>query len=137
MDFDILVGKGTLSGFDTGTKKKKIHSWSEELTGYEFAVFTLSGQTFLAVEDLCDGYRSSMLKFEKTRRKVKNSFDPVDVFCRHRENGTHSGKDDVLEIYNLNTGKLILEIGVSNIDDYYPSCVCNWTPENIGEQNDR
>lgn len=134
MDFDVLIGKGTLSGFDTGSEKIKMNEWSDELTDCDVAVFTLSGQTFLAVEDPSDGYRSSMFKFEKTRRKVKNSFDLVDVFCRHREIGAYSGKDDVLEIYNLNTGKLILEIGVSNIDDYYPSWVCNWTPENIGEK---
>lgn len=132
--FETLIGKATLSGFDIGYEKIKKYNFDDELTNCETAVFVLNGQTFIAIEDPSDSYRSSMLKFEKTRRKVKNTFPEIDVFCRHRERGEYYGKDDVLEIYNLHTGKIILEIGVSNVDDYYPNWVCNWTPENIGLQ---
>jgi hypothetical protein len=29
------------------------------------------------------------------------------------------------------TGKVVLEVGTDNTEDYYPYCVMNWSPENL------
>lgn len=53
------------------------------------------------------------------------------MVARIRTKGEYSGTDDVLELLDVANGKLILEVGTSNVDDYYPGFVATWTPENM------
>ena len=38
-------------------------------------------------------------------------------------------KTDILELIDVVTGKLVLEVGTDYSDDYYPSFVANFNPE--------
>lgn len=63
--------------------------------------------------------------------ECKNTFEPLQVFCIHISK-SRSGYDnaDLLEMYLMN-GALVLTVGTDNSDDYYPSFVTDWQPENI------
>ncbi len=41
------------------------------------------------------------------------------------------GNNDVIQFYDFITDKLVLEIGTENYDDWYPTCIMNWYPENL------
>lgn len=124
-DFKLLVGKKKLSGVDVTSQSVN----GEDVTS---VVFILDKVKYKVIEDLNDGYRSSACSPEIVRDKVKNSFPSVDVLCRHKTKGYNIGEDDILELLSLKTGQTILEIGTHNIDDYYPSFVCNFSAEAIG-----
>lgn len=100
--------------------------------GDDLMRIVLNGQTYEFEEDPSDGYRSSCIERGIVKKKVKNSFDPIDVFARHRDRGVY-GDDDVLELYNIKTGKLFFEVGTANIGDYYPSSVMNFNAEELNK----
>jgi hypothetical protein len=125
-----LVGMRKFSGFDRRTETVKDECG--EHADSEVCLFVLDGVTYRAEEDPEDGYRTSMKPLAFTNEEVKNSFDPVDVFCVHRTTGEYSDVDDILQIMNLKAD-IILEIGTENIDDYYPVFVSKFSAENIGE----
>lgn len=129
-EFKEFKGKHMFSGIDIGSAEIERYDIKETV---DTVSFILDGKAYKVTEDPSDGYRSGVLSFEETSDTVFNQFDPIEVFCLYREKGTYSGTDDVLEIRNIDTGELILEVGTSNIDDYYPSYVCNFTPENLGK----
>lgn len=127
MELRDLSGMRKFSGFDRETKAVK-RKYSDNYDDCEVVSFILDGVTYEATEDVNDGYRSSMRDLSVVKGLVKNFFDTIDVFCIHRTKGLSYGEDDVLEFRNMR-GDLFLEIGTSNIDDYYPYFVCNYTPE--------
>jgi hypothetical protein len=55
----------------------------------------------------------------------------VEGFGRWRTQGEYSGTDEVLELIDAANGKVILEVGTSNVDDYYPSFRAGWTPQDM------
>lgn len=110
-----LVGKHKLSGVDFGQQ-------GEATT----IVFILDGKTYMAVEDSDDGYRSSLGTFEVTDTVVKNTFEPQEVTCTY-----DGGSNDTLEIIDAITGKIVLRVGTDNSDDYYPSFVDEFSPQNM------
>lgn len=77
---------------------------------------------------------------------------PIPVICKnlstmyihHCDPGTRWSSDsnydnpeqeycsDVLQILNAQTGECILEIGTGDIDNLYPSFICNFSAESIG-----
>lgn len=129
-ELNTLAGKRMFSGIDRKTIEKK--TYGEYTEQVECVLFILDGVTYRGVEDPNDGYRSSMDALEVSEDAVSNVFPPKEVLCKHRDKNRYSGEDDVLEIYNMNGG-LILEIGTSNIDDYYPSFVCNFSAEELSK----
>lgn len=42
-----------------------------------------------------------------------------------KDNDTYS-VNDTIQFIDVVTGKVVLEIGTDNTDDYYPYCVMNW-----------
>lgn len=126
-----LVGMRQLSGVtferiepDTGA------DWPSE--DANACAFILDGKGYQAIEDPNDGYRSSMRSLRRVSVKaVKNRFEPIQVLCRHRTEGRYGDTDDILEVLECTTGKTILTVGTSSTDDYYPSFVACWQPENI------
>lgn len=124
MDLKDLQGKKMFSGIDRET----VQISGEDC---EKCTFILDGVAYCGCEDPNDGYRSTMSDLEIVDVVVKNTFSPVEVMVVHQSGGRND-TDDILELRRASDGALILEIGTSNIDDCYPSFVCNFSPENIG-----
>jgi hypothetical protein len=129
IDLETLVGERELSGVDRDTVQVPRYWPEDETEPAEALRFILDGVTYEAVEDPGDGYRNSMRHCRITETPVKNTFAPVKVVGRWRTKGEYSGVDEVLELLDSANGKAILEVGTSNIDDYYPSFEARWSPE--------
>lgn len=130
VELSSLIGKHKLSGVDFTTEEQKTHEWSS-LENCEVVRFTLDGTTYLAVQDPSDGYRSCMRDCIITKEKPKNKFKAVEVFGIMKPTGYMYNKSNVIQFYDTETAKVVLEIGTDNLDDYYPSWVGNWHPENL------
>ena len=130
IDLQSLVGEHELSGVDRDVIQ--VPRWyGEETEPAEALRFVLDGVTYEAVEDPGDGYRNSMEGCYVTETPVKNTFAPVKVIGRWRTESQYSGTDEVLELIDAANGKVILEVGTSNVDDYYPGFEATWTPEDM------
>jgi len=125
VDLDDLVGEHKLSGVDMLDEKGEYGSAA-------VINFVLDGKTHTAVEDPDDGYRSALDKVFVSDKKVVNMFKPVKVLGVRK-----TGHDDTIQFLDSKNGKLILEVGTDNNDDYYPSFVGNWTPENMAVNEDK
>lgn len=95
--------------------------------------FRIDGVTYVAAEDPEDGYRSCMaglLRDDAT--SLTNVFEPVEVLARYVDQDDDWGYQcDILQFFDTTTGKLVLEVGTHNTDDYYPNYVANFKPENM------
>lgn len=130
MILDDLIGEHLLSGVDFGVIPPDHDKYRYEDSNT--MTFILDGHAYLVSEDPSDGYRSSMNDIvEVPPATVKNTFDQVRVLGRMRTRGSYGSTDDVLELIDVVTTKLVLEAGTENSDDYYPSYVANFTPENM------
>lgn len=131
VELSALVGKHMLSGVDRLSADLP-SQWSGEGTYHgETISFTLDGVTYTAREDDSDGYRSSMRDLLVTTAPLQNTFAPEEVVGKIRTQGSYGQTDDVLELISTATGKTVLEVGTDNADDYYPSFVAVWSPENL------
>lgn len=92
--------------------------------------FILDGQTYTAIEDPNDGYRSNMREIKESAVLVRNIFTPCRVLGRMKDDSDYE-QNDVIEFIDLSTGKIVLEVGTGNTDDYYPYWVATFTPENM------
>ena len=123
-----LIGKHLLSGVDTYAKK------ITDKNDYNFGVdancisFILDGITYTAVEDVDDGYRSSMKKLGVDTVVVKNTFPKTEVLVRMKSDSDYQ-VNDILEFINTKNGKIVLEVGTDGTDYYYPCFVANFYPE--------
>ena len=125
-----LIGEHLLSGVDTYSKKIAVESYYNFGEDCNCISFVLDSVTYTAIENPSDGYRSSMKKLEIDNVVVKNTFPPIKVVGRMKPNDDY-GVNDVLEFINLENGKTVLEVGTSNVEDYYPYFVANFYPENL------
>lgn len=123
-----LVGKHLLSGVDES--RLNIKQWDGDFEDCQCINFVLDGKTYSAIEDPSDGWRSSMDRLIESNEIVSNMFVPIEVLCVYRDK-QHSTACDIIEFYDIKNGKKILEVGTDNSDDYYPSFVASWIPENI------
>lgn len=130
MELTDLLGKGVLDAVDFGTESRK--RWSDEYEDCQVIRFRLNGTVYIAVEDPEDGYRSCMSElFVDNDAKLSNVFPMVEVVGTHRTKYENGGESDVLELIDAATGKVVLEVGTENTDDYYPSFVASFHPENM------
>lgn len=134
MELKDLVGPHELTGVDLSNGQVK--GWYGD--DYEDATtlsFRLDGVTYTAIEDPDDGYRSSMREIAVTDHALENTFPGVAVVGRYRDRRNAFGDDnepcDILELVSADTGEVVLEVGTENAEDYYPSFVACWTPENL------
>jgi hypothetical protein len=122
-----FVGKEfDLTGVETGTVAPEKDSWQTEAANT--LTIILDGNAWMAKEDPSDGYRSSLASFEAVDPAlIKNRFPA----CRVRARAVDPGPEDseIVEFVDINTGKVVLEIGTANSSDYYPSFVANFNPE--------
>lgn len=129
VDFAELIGEHELDAVDETTAK--ILTWSDTYEDAQMLAFRLDGKTYVACEDPDDGYRSSMQYLRESDAPMRNVFTPCRVLVRHRLKGEYSQVDDTLEFLDMKTGKVVLEVGTDNTDDYYPSFVASFRPENM------
>lgn len=128
IDMESLVGKHLLSGVDE--ENRKVEMWGD-LEDCQCINFVLDGVTYTAIEDPSDGYRSSLEGILVSDEKVTNNFAPVEVEVSYRTKNSYMDDCEILDFIDTKNGKQIMEIGTDNTDDYYPSFVANFTPENM------
>jgi len=128
MELSDLVGLHELSGVDFATET--LLQYGTHYEDCQLVNFVLDGKTYTAVEDPNDGYRSSMAEIKVTDFKVANTFEPVQVVGMMRV-GRFQGDYDVLDLVDVKTGKIVLSVGTDHTDDYYPTFVSDWQPENL------
>jgi len=128
MELKDLVGEHELSGVDTTTERVK--QYGDYYEDCEVVRFVLDGKTYKATEDPDDGYRSYLKELEVTDEKVANSFPPQKVVGKMKDDSDWE-KNDTIQFIDTTTGKVVLEVGTDNNDDYYPYCVLYWSPENL------
>jgi hypothetical protein len=134
MKLEDLVGLKWLSGVE-------YDHWETDRSAI---YFTLNDITYVAMEDDNDGYRSAMEEIKladnvideisdkvirSAPKQLQNRFKPVQVLCVMRLYGRDGCY--ILDCYDVITGKLVLSIGTDNTDDYYPSFVSDFYPENM------
>lgn len=133
-DFSALLGDHVLDAVDFDNEQVK--TWDESFENAQVMRFRLDGKVYVAVEDPDDGYRSSLDTFCVGDVAMKNVFEPVQVIGKHRLSvGDYPKGDicyseaDVLELIDIHTGKVVLEVGTEGVDDYYPCFVASFYPE--------
>lgn len=132
VEFSTLVGLASLDAVDFANEMRERYEDSWEDCGV--CRFRLNGVVYIAVEDPSDGYRSHLGAFSRYETEVpmQNVFTPCKVLVRQRtKRAEYSGDADVLEMIDIVTGKTVLEVGTDNTDDYYPSFVASFSPENM------
>lgn len=127
MELQDLVGLHKLTGIDFDVKSIEKYG---ELENCQCVNFVLDGKTYTATEDSNDGYRSTMAEIKISGFKVSNKFKAVKVLGMMR-NQTWDRKCDIIDFADCVNGKIILSIGTDNTDDYYPSFVSDWSPDNL------
>jgi len=126
---DSLVGEHTLDAVDTFVQS--VNTYGTNFEDASVIRFRLDGVTYTAIEDPSDGYRSSMESlFVSTDAEVNNVFPPNRVVGRKKENDQYA-VNNTLELVDAVTGKVVLEVGTDNTDDYYPSFVSAFWPEHM------
>lgn len=130
MELQDLVGEHLLTGVDFGVKPKDPERvWDDDANTI---TFVLDGRAYLVTESPDDGYRSFMRDIKEVADiTIANTFAPVRVVGRYKDKCTYGGAADILELIDAANGKTVLEVGTDNSDDYYPSYVANFTPENM------
>jgi hypothetical protein len=125
-----LVGAHELSGvsFDDIPAKTELNPEYEDANR---CTFILDGEAYQAIEDPSDGYRSTLRTLLRCDPAlVSNRFEPIQVVGSMRGRTGYT-ENDVIDFRDTRNGKVILSVGTENTDDYYPSYVADWQPENI------
>ncbi len=97
--------------------------------------FKLDDQVYEATRDEDDGWRSRMRDIAETDAEVTNTFRGVKVIGRmkteQRDHQDYGSSWQVLQLVHAKTGKVILECGTNDSDDYYPSWEAGFWPEHL------
>lgn len=129
VSLDDLFGEHTLDGVDT--LSERVLQWGGHFEDCSVIRFRLDGIIYTAVEDPSDGYRSSMDKlFKSPNEKMLNTFPATRVLAKKKDNETYQ-VNDTLQLIDVVTGKVVLEVGTDNTDDYYPYFVSAFHPEHL------
>jgi len=125
-------GLHLLTGVDYGKgTHTHYHGNTEEV---DCISFRIDGVTYTVTEDPDDGYRSSAGDVEVSDKPITNSFGPVIVRAEVygvRGWDAETPEADILRLIDVETGGVVLEVGTSYSDSYYPACVMNFNPENL------
>jgi hypothetical protein len=138
VNLNSLKGKHFLSGVDFDS-----HKWEDDYNeDSNTMLFILDGITYEAIEDPDDGYRSSIGSLTITNKKVKNTFPKHEVLCEMKNEEyvndvNYADDDELIEMVDVITGKVVLEVGTDISEEYYPSCVMRWYPENLAINSKR
>ena len=119
-----LIGVHTLTGIEYGHVRHRNDLYEEAAN---CGKFTLDGVTYAAIEDPEDGYRSCMSDLIICEEPAKIQLPQTLVACVHADRLD----DDTLILYDLVTGKPVLEVGTRNYNDWYPCFCWDCRPENL------
>lgn len=92
----------------------------------------MNDNTYIAMEDESDGYRSHLKKIEvhegqTTHLDGASRINRAVTIKYITADDRYTGELDMIEIVDIENPKHIwLDLGTSNTDDYYPSFVWNW-----------
>lgn len=128
MKLENLLGKHVLTGCDTDGIIKTTGIYPHACV----IDFVLDGVVVSAVEDPDDGYRSCLSELLTGRvESVKNTFPACFVTgIDHPDN--RFSKNDVIDLVDDITGKVVLSIGTGNADDYYyPMFIGEFNPKSM------
>lgn len=106
------------------------HPFDSDANGIDFS---LDGIIYMAFENPDDGYRSylgALLAFKGEAYSLgwKNyEYVRRKVTCVYRDKSEY-GVAELLDIIDVETGKLWVSVGTDNSDDYYPFFVGRITP---------
>lgn len=97
-------------------------------SGAQVLRFTLDGRHYEAEEDPDDGYRSYFRGYiTETQIAPFTVFDAAQVEVRKSANSRH----ECWEFVSQRSGKVCMEFGTSDLDDYYPGFVGYIEPHNL------
>lgn len=115
--------------------------WTEAAPNYwtdrnaDIMTIGIDGKTFIFTENPSDGYRSYMKDVEVVEgldKALLSGAAPVgrQVFITYDagKSSYYGEQNDLIMIYDIETGHLWGRLGTRNVDDYYPSCVMEWNP---------
>ncbi len=132
MSWKDLCGEHILKAIRTDVR----HPFDADASG---VALYLDDMTVFVFEDPCDGYRSSavdpmivnapMYSFGVNPDYIRV---PVRISLWTKEKDYH-GESEGIKVVDRRNGLVILTLGTSDSDDYYPSFVCDWRPGNIAE----
>lgn len=128
---DSLIGEHIISGCE----------YTNDSLGFRAMIFILDGQTYLATCDPDDGYRSYLGGFFKTERQCHKNLPDIHIEIQHQV------KREIISAYERRDYKgygfiikdprfkedILIELGTDYSEDYYPTCVMHYMPENIKE----
>lgn len=136
MELKDLIGLCTLDAVDFQRSSQPRYEGSDDFEDCSSCRFRLNGTVYVAMEDPSDGYRSHMRDLIVERNaEITNVFPPVQVLARYRGKSGYNDAD-ILELIDVATTLTVLEVGTDNSDDYYPSYVANFQPENMASNAD-
>ena len=135
MEFKDLIGLHELSGVEITTERVKVYEWSDTEEDCQVMKFILDGKKYMAHEDPNDGYRSTCGDLKEYDGEIKNTFIAQKVECKMKPNGYYD--NDILQMFDIITEKLVLEVGTSDFNDYYPCCEMSFNPENMAINAER
>lgn len=143
VELEHFKGLGLLSGvwFTEADIDEDQYNYRHSLSSHVY--FMLDAVIYVARENPDDGYRSTCrdVLIDNTHMPVNIWLPPEEVFCNYLENERDQlGEDDkdnyrmcdLVEMISVQTKKLVLTFGTTNTNDYYPSFVAHFQPENMG-----
>ena len=118
-----LVGKHEMTGLNIGIMDIERYGSKETCN---FVDICLDNTVYRFLEDPDDGYRSYMRSILIIPRRLAKLTDTgrVKLICSLQD-------DDILDMVDIVTNKSVLKVGTDYSDDYYPSCVMSYYPENM------
>lgn len=133
MKLEELAGRVyLLDAVDWGVRPMKRYYDGNETYDTNYIRFRLDGVVYEAYEDDNDGYRSCMADLLVTQEPMNNVFPSAVVQADMApEKDTYGAQDYLLDVRDLLTGELVLQVGTHNTDDYYPSFISNWNPKGL------
>lgn len=129
MELSDLAGEHILDAVDSDNEQVK--TYGEAFESCSVLRFRLDGIVYTAIEDPDDGYRSCLRDIVAGDHPMTNCFEPLRVVGMHRTRSDGGYNADILALIDVVTGKIVIEVGTDNSDDYYPSFVGNFNPENM------
>lgn len=130
---DSFVGEHTLSGAYFDQITEPAYSGADYALDSQVLRFTLDNLHYEAVEDPNDGYRSSLRCVRHAAIAPALKFAPVLVVgvMQTQSADDFKTKCEILQFLNASTRKIVMEIGTTDTDDYYPGFVALFSPENL------
>jgi hypothetical protein len=136
IEFKTLIGLRTLTAIETGYVQDNGESDWRDMQQCNYFSFTLDGIAYTAIESPEDGYRSCMDRLILGRPDGGDSVCKTEipdtavlvVFAKEDQN---TDSETLLWFFAVENGKIVVEVGTDNSDNWYPQYVGCFRPENL------